>query len=211
MPGVLDQPVPTFGYPAGPTSPNMVAPAPAAPAPAPGAEMQTEFLRVLEVVTQMCDHVVEYLEADRAERRMMVETLSELARALADQRMAGAVVDATARDPEVEAPRERIIGGSIDAGPEPNVVIDLEAATEAIVADDESGEMVVEVRCRFGDRWVDGFEICEVISTEDGPRYRLRRRKDGVVLPELFDAADLRHVETFDELNAPADRRWSRI
>jgi len=60
----------------------------------------------------------------------------------------------------------------------------------------------VEVRGRFGDRWVDGFEICEVTTTADGPRYRLRRHRDGAVLPELFDAASIRHVETFDQLSS---------
>ncbi|HEY5077366.1 MAG TPA: hypothetical protein VIJ48_07680, partial [Acidimicrobiia bacterium] len=62
-------------------------------------------------------------------------------------------------------------------------------------------EIAVEVRGRFGDRWVDGFEICEVMTTPDGPRYRLRRNRDGVVLPELFDATSIRHVETFEQLN----------
>ena len=61
-------------------------------------------------------------------------------------------------------------------------------------------EIAVEVRGRFGDRWVDGFEICEVMETPEGHRYRLRRHRDGVVLPELFDATSIRHVETFDQL-----------
>jgi hypothetical protein len=61
-------------------------------------------------------------------------------------------------------------------------------------------QIAVEVRGRFGDRWVDGFEICEVMETPEGHRYRLRRHRDGVVLPELFDATSIRHVETFDQL-----------
>src|SRR5262245_47712656 len=61
-----------------PPSPPAPPAAPAAPA-ANGVEVQTEFLRVLEVVTRMCDHVIEYIEADRQERRIMVETLSQLA------------------------------------------------------------------------------------------------------------------------------------
>ena len=39
------------------------------------------------------------------------------------------------------------------------------------------------------------------MTTPEGPRYRLRRRRDGAVLPELFDASNIRHVETFDELD----------
>jgi hypothetical protein len=54
----------------------------------------------------------------------------------------------------------------------------------------------VEVRCRFGDRWVTGFEVCEVIRFDDEIRYRLRRRSDGSVLPTLFDEKDLRFFTT---------------
>jgi len=54
----------------------------------------------------------------------------------------------------------------------------------------------VEVRCRFGDRWVTGFEVCEVIRFDDETRYRLRRRSDGSVLPTLFDEKDLRFFTT---------------
>ena len=90
------------------------------------------------------------------------------------------------------------------AGPEP--VIDLCPPADSVPTVDielreTTREIAVEVRGRFGDRWVDGFEICEVMTTPDGPRYRLRRHRDGVVLPELFDATSIRHVETFDELN----------
>ncbi len=54
----------------------------------------------------------------------------------------------------------------------------------------------VEVRCRFGDRWVTGFEVCEVIRLDDATRYRLRRRSDGSVIPTLFDEKDLRFFST---------------
>ena len=47
-------------------------------APETRLEMPSEFLRLLEVVTSMCDHVIEYIEADRVERRLMVETLTQL-------------------------------------------------------------------------------------------------------------------------------------
>jgi hypothetical protein len=55
----------------------------------------------------------------------------------------------------------------------------------------------VEVRCRFGDRWVSGFEVCEVLRLDDTTtRYRLRRRSDGSVIPTLFDEKDLRFFTT---------------
>jgi hypothetical protein len=167
-------------------------------------EMPAEFLRLLEVVTSMCDHVIEYIEADRIERRLMVETLTKLGHVITDS--AAAAAAPRAATPPLDAPaesfeaRERVIGGSMPAGPEP--VLDLrEAEREPWNPGASATEIAVEVRGRFGDRWVDGFEICEVMTTPDGPRYRLRRNRDGVVLPELFDATSIRHVETFEQLN----------
>jgi len=177
-------------------------------------EMPSEFLRLLEVVTSMCDHVIEYIEADRVERRLMVETLTQLGHVITEGAAAAAAAAAAAPRASVaplDAPtaesfeaHERVIGGSMPAGPEP--VLDLreaerEAEREPWNPSASAMEIAVEVRGRFGDRWVDGFEICEVMTTPDGPRYRLRRNRDGVVLPELFDATSIRHVETFDQLN----------
>ena len=204
-------------------------------------DMQPEVLRLLEVVTGMCDHVIEYIEADRAERRLMIETLAQLGRVITDGAAVAVAAHATARplerpvdsaleapfERELEAPgesppeqldgRERVIGGSMPAGPDP--VIDLrdpEADARPQHADliATTTEIAVEVRGRFGDRWVGGFEICEVMTTPDGPRYRLRRHRDGVVLPELFDATSIRHIETFEQLNGDqlndSTGYWSR-
>jgi hypothetical protein len=51
----------------------------------------------------------------------------------------------------------------------------------------EPGERV-EVWCTYTGGWAPGFEI---VGVEAGT-YRLRRRSDGVVLPGLTGAADLR-------------------
>ncbi|MDQ1379287.1 MAG: hypothetical protein QOJ71_6 [Actinomycetota bacterium] len=208
-----------------------VAESSAGPVVAVQLEMQAEFLRLLEVVTSMCDHVIEYIESDRAERRVMVETLTDLGRVITDS--AAAVVGAMAAGPMIEAPaadrarsneglasastrddepfvdvRERVIGGSMPAGPDP--VIDLvergaawdpapaQTAEPTPAARLTAKDAAVEVRGRIGGRWVEGFEICEVMSTPAGPRYRLRRRTDGVVLPELFEASSIRHVDTVE-------------
>ncbi len=173
--------------------------------------IQPEVLRLLEVVTNMCDHVIEYIEADRVERRLMVETLTQLGHVITEGAATAAAVAAAAVAPRasvapLDAPtaesfeaHERVIGGSMPAGPE--TVLDLrEAEREPWNPGASATEIAVEVRGRFGDRWVDGFEICEVMTTPDGPRYRLRRNRDGVVLPELFDATSIRHIETFDQL-----------
>ena len=50
----------------------------------------------------------------------------------------------------------------------------------------------VEVRSRFDQRWARGFEVAEVVASDDAPRYRVRRRSDGSLLPVLFDDDDLR-------------------
>lgn len=52
----------------------------------------------------------------------------------------------------------------------------------------------VEVRSRYDARWSRGFEVAEVINGHPGqpPRYRLRRRSDGSVLPSLFEDEDVR-------------------
>jgi hypothetical protein len=156
------------------------------------------LLRVLESVTTMCDHVVEYIEADRVERRMMIDAMTRLVRALGDALPAPTTLAANG---------ERLIGGSFTAGPEPKSHVDIDL-TEL-----PEPETPVEVKCRFGDRWVDGFEICEAVCEDDEVRYRLRRRIDGVVLPELFEAADIRHVETFDELTSTPhhQKHWSPL
>jgi len=161
-------------------------------------DVPTELFRVLEVVTTMCDHVIEYIEADRAERRLMIEALTKLAQTVSEQLPPPAV--AVVGQSNGNGERERVIGGSMDAVPVSTI-------------DLREPEQAVEVRCRFGDRWVDGFEICEVLKDHDGVRYRLRRRVDGFVLPELFDAADIRHVETFEELTSTPQqqRHWSPL
>jgi hypothetical protein len=50
----------------------------------------------------------------------------------------------------------------------------------------------VEVRSRFEARWSRGFEIEERVDDHDPPRYRVRRRSDGSILPVDFSAEDLR-------------------
>jgi hypothetical protein len=50
----------------------------------------------------------------------------------------------------------------------------------------------VEVRSRFEAAWTRGFEVVERVEEVPEPRYKLRRRSDGSVLPVLFEADDLR-------------------
>jgi hypothetical protein len=52
----------------------------------------------------------------------------------------------------------------------------------------------VEVRSRFDERWTRGFEVSEVLEGEGSemPRYRVRRRSDGSILPVTFTDDELR-------------------
>ena len=103
---------------------------------------------------------------------------------------------------------ERLIGGSFTAGPERRPDIDIDIDIELTTPD-----TAVEVKSGFDDHWVDGFEICEAVFDGNDPRYRIRRCADGVVLPELFDAAHTRPAAKSQELDATPDqqRRWSPL
>ena len=53
-------------------------------------------------------------------------------------------------------------------------------------------ETAVEVRSRFHDRWIAGFSVAEAVDEPGRFRYRLTRRSDGIPLPILFEACDVR-------------------
>jgi hypothetical protein len=165
---------------------------------------ENDVVRVLELAVNVCDHVIECVEADQDERRAIVDTLGRLADAMMNRPITVAAPAASL------PPTPRIIGGNVVAGDAPrDAVVDLNDDDNA----PEARDTVVEVRCRFGDRWVDGFEVCETIHDETGERYRLRRRSDGTILPELFAADSVRHVETFAQLTPTPEPRsiWSKI
>jgi hypothetical protein len=68
-------------------------------------------------------------------------------------------------------------------------------------------DTAVEVRSRFHDRWIAGFNIAEAVDTPGRCRYRLTRKSDGIPLPILFDACDVRAVSTsYDRKTAPSAR-----
>jgi hypothetical protein len=88
--------------------------------PAPTIDVSAELVRLLEVVTTMCDHMIGFVEADREDRQLAMQ---------ADRAERRAVFEALslliARMGEAPAiptpPRERVIGGSMYAGPETGV------------------------------------------------------------------------------------------
>lgn len=174
------------------------------------AGRDSDLADVLRRVGETCDALAERVQIDRVERTALVDAVSRLTTALA---VAGTLLPASP-----SPSRSTVIGGTVDPAPPapdeaigtrtelvatgPPEEIDLVAAARAPepVAPARSERPVrpdgVEVRCRFGDRWVTGFEVCEVIRSDDVTRYRLRRRSDGSVIPTLFDEKDLRFFST---------------
>ncbi len=151
----------------------------------PAPDLSVELIRVLEVVTTMCGHVISFVEADREERKLAMQADRDERRAILDTLsvLVGRIGDDTSA---LTVPRERLLGGSMSGGPEPPV--DLREADSSRV-----------ICCRFGDEWLDGFEIADRVEDADGVGFRIRRRIDGAVLPERFGADDIRPAR------APAD------
>jgi hypothetical protein len=58
----------------------------------------------------------------------------------------------------------------------------------------------IEVRARFDRAWARGFEVAEELPAGDTSRYRVRRRSDGSILPVLFDADDVRHERSKNDM-----------
>ena len=138
-----------------------------------------------DALLQVLQTLGERMEADRLERRALIDALAAFARA---------------------SQAQRVVGGSFFA---PTADLDAIEAFDLARAEHANGDDVaVEVRCRFGDRWVDGFEVADVVDDGSSFRYRLRRRSDGAVLPTLFEARNVRRADELPLAERPT-RRWS--
>ena len=89
--------------------------------------------------------------------------------------------------------RSVVLGGVVDPD-------DLDQDDITVIPDGHPLEVdtAVEVRSRFHDRWISGFSIAESVDTAGRRRYRLTRRSDGIPLPILFEACDVRAASPFD-------------
>jgi hypothetical protein len=86
--------------------------------------------------------------------------------------------------------RSLVLGGAVDADARDEPAVDITLVAEGFPLEVDTP---VEVRSRFHDRWICGFAIAEAVAGGSGPcRYRLTRRSDGIPLPILFDARDVR-------------------
>jgi hypothetical protein len=191
--------------------PQLVGPAPdferaaipGEPAHAP-AERDVELMKGLDRIADSIERVAAQLDSYHQERAEHLDAIEFLLREL----VIGSVPS--------PANRPVVLGGVIereieDHEREISLVVDEVAPAaldEVAPAVDEVAlavDAAVEVRSRFHDRWIGGFTIAEAVNTPGRRRYRLTRRSDGIPLPILFDACDVRAAEdAFSRQHAPS-------
>jgi hypothetical protein len=135
-----------------------------------------EVAKSLERVAETIDRLAAQLDAHHTERAEHLDAIEFLLREM--------LLGNTA------STRPVVLGGVVDP-----VAVDDLTPDITLVADGFPLEVdtPVEVRSRFHDRWICGFAVAEAIDGGVGPcRYRLTRRSDGIPLPLLFDAGDVR-------------------
>ncbi len=137
------------------------------------------------------------LDADISERHLHLSSVEWLMREL--------IIGFPPTYPEPAS----IIGGTIDR--DANAPIDattmeareLTASEEIDLREAERViGMMVEVRSRFHDRWIRGFQIRDIIDVGDIRRFRLTRISDHMTLPVLFDSTDIRPLPVQPEFEA---------
>jgi hypothetical protein len=163
------------------------------------SEMSTrdaELHLALDRVATACDRLGEHVHADRAEHTALADAISQLTAQLAapgarsigarTSTVIGGSVSPAERDSTPELPPAQML---VPQGTDDTVPIIIDIRDHVL---DGNGTGAVQVHCRFGDRWVEGFEIHEIIESATALRYRLRRSSDGYVLPTLFTDDDVR-------------------
>jgi hypothetical protein len=160
-------------------------------AAAPFAEHDPEVAKALDRIADSIERVAAQLDSYHHERAEHLDAIEFLLR-----EMVISTVPTT-------APRSVVLGGVVDPD-------ELDDDNEGITIIPDGGslevDVAVEVRSRFHDRWISGFSIAEAVESPGRCRYRLTRRSDGIPLPILFEACDVRAASTFDRKHAPTSR-----
>lgn len=179
------------------------------------ARRDVEMISALTRLAAVTDRLRVETSQDRTDQARLVKTLERLAMFLAapplppraDQGagtiIGGSVDPSRIVEPELIGPEPAIEpaptvvdGLTPTESPAAEPVIDLtyDLPYELPVAPSTRREapLACEVHLQFGDRWIDGFQIEETVRDGEEVQFRLRRRVDGWVLPELFDESEVR-------------------
>jgi hypothetical protein len=153
--------------------------------------------KAVQEVARICAMLADRIETEREERRALVEAVTLLARQAMESRN---VVELTSSKP-------RVIGGRMDATPTPSGDHEIVLIDEPSNGRGDEPRVAVgtAVRLRFGDGWIDGLEVCEVVGDDQIVRYRLRRALDQYVLPARFERRDL---ELVADSTQPNQGKW---
>ncbi|MGZ4795984.1 MAG: hypothetical protein ACXV8T_08840 [Acidimicrobiia bacterium] len=181
------------------------------------ARRDVELVSALHRLATVTDRLRVETEHDRADQRRLTRSVELLAmfsagpplrlpstnpviggsvdpaRAAAEPAAAASVESTAAARPRPDDPDD---GEPLPPAATDHGTIDLtaELAADLPLAPVTRAEAPLEcsVHLQFGDRWIEGFQIEETIHAGDGVQFRLRRRVDGWVLPELFDESEVR-------------------
>jgi hypothetical protein len=161
-------------------------------------ERDAELLKGLDRIADSIERVAAQLDSYHQERAEHLDAIEFLLREM---------VIGTIPGPTVSASRPTVLGGVIDTEEHEISLVGAEQREISLVVDEVAlaVDAAVEVRSRFHDRWIGGFTIAEAVNAPGRRRYRLTRRSDGIPLPILFDACDVRAAEdAFSRQHAPS-------
>jgi len=162
-------------------------------------ERDAELLKGLARIADSIERVAAQLDSYHQERAEHLDAIEFLLREM--------VIGTIPGPSPVAARRPTVLGGVIDTEEHEVSLVDAEKHEISLVVDEAAlvADAAVEVRSRFHDRWIGGFTIAEAVNTPGRRRYRLTRRSDGIPLPILFDACDVRAAEdAFSRQHAPS-------
>jgi hypothetical protein len=153
------------------------------------AREEPEVAKALDRVAETIDRLAAQLDAHNDERAEQLEAIEFLLREM----LLGGTTSA----------RPVVLGGVMDPDAPRDPAVEITLVTDGFPLETDTP---VEVRSRFHDRWICGFAVAEAIENGAGPcRYRLTRRSDGIPLPILFDARDVRAASSLPERQPAAD------
>jgi hypothetical protein len=184
-----------------------------------------EFVRALNAFGEALDRTADRIEAERVERTALVDAVTGLTKSLTTTRVPSLVAAA--------ADTERLLGGRVIGRPTTDVEIVLDEiepngnghgngghghGTDEAQGNGTDDRMVNgdHVLCFLDGRWVDGFEVLDVVQDSEIVRYRLRRVSDGSVSRRLFDADEVHKAPADERTTGPSakvarpDISWTR-